>query len=446
MPAAPSIEAPPSQAAAAADAAAMGGSRANPGAPGRELSSAFDALDKKATPSSPAEGQDIPPHPAQQKKEAAKPAAKPAAKVTDKPVVKPEEAKVDETAPKPEEGKEPPPTKPDEPPKPALENKPKKPADFLREELDKTKKERDTLKAEVAKAKPAVAEAPEYKSLQEKHEKLIKEHSKLQEDLRFTAYERSPEFKDKFETPFNEAYAHGRSKVAALKVTDPGTGEPRPGKPEDFDAIMSLPEDQALEMIDSLFGSGSRGQIVTLARERVLEKFGARKAALEEAGKNLGEREKQTNEFYTALNGEVSKLWEKHTKAETIPEKHRKHLTPAEGDDVEKQKLEQGYQQVDRTAKENARDPNLTPEQREGIIGRAAAMRNRAAAYPLLVHRITAKDARIAELEAELKSFKDSEPGAGDGDSAAGDDTGPAAGTMDSVMANLEKRAKPIYH
>lgn len=445
MPAAPSVEAPPSVVEAAADAATLGaGNRANPGSPGRELSSAFDALDRKATPSSPAEGRDIPPHPAQPKKEAAKPATKSTAKTPEKPAVKPEEAKVDETAAKSEEGTETPPAKLDEPPKPTQE-KPKKPADFLREELDKTKKERDTLKAEVAKTKPAVAEAPEYKSLQEKHDKLVKEHSRLQEDLRFTAYERSPEFKEKFETPFNEAYAHGRSKVSGLKVTDPSTGEPRPGKPEDFDAIMSLPEDQALELIDSLFGSGSRGQIVTLARERVLEKFSARKSALEEAGKNLGEREKQTNEFYTALNGEVSKLWEKHTKAETIPEKHRKHLTPAEGDAIEKQKLEQGYQQVDRTANENARDPNLTVEQREGIVSRAAAMRNRAAAYPLLVHRLTAKDARIAELEAELKSFQDSEPGKGDGKGAASDAAAPAD-TMEGVMANLEKRAKPIYH
>lgn len=438
------VEAPPSVAAAAAEASAMsGGSRANPGVPGRELSSAFDALEKKGTVSAPAEGQVVPPHPSQKKAEVAKPADKAADKPAEKPAAKPEEVKADETPPKPDEAA----AKPVEAAKPVQDTKPKKPADFLREELDKTKKERDTLKAEVAKAKPNIAEAPEYKSLQERHEKLVKEHSKLQDDLRFTAYERSPEFKDKFETPFNEAYAHGRSAVATLKVNDPATGEPRPGKPEDFDAIMSLPEEQALELIDSLFGSGARAQKVTLARERVLERFSARKSALEEAGKNLGEREKQTNEFYTALNGEVSKLWEKHTKAETIPEKHKQHLTPADGDAIEQQKLERGYQQVDRTAKENARDPNLTPEQREAIVGRAAAMRNRAAAYPLLVHRITTKDARIAELEAELKAYKESEPGEGDGKSAAGD--GEAAlpmGAMAAAEAALEKRAKPVYY
>lgn len=360
--------------------------------------------------------------------------------------MKPDEAKADEAAPKPDDALEKPPVKPEDQPKPVQDTKPKKPADFLREELDKTKKERDTLKAEVAKAKPNITEAPEYKSLQEKHEKLAKDHAKLQEDLKFTAYERSPEFKDKFETPFNEAYAQGRSKASALKVNDPVTGETRPGKPEDFDAIMSLPEEQALEMIDTLFGSGARSQIVTLARERVLDKFNARKAALEEAGKNLGEREKQTQEFYTALNGEVSKLWEKHTKPDTIPEKHRKHLTPTEGDAREKSLLEHGYSQVDKTAQENARDPNLTPEQREAVVGRAAAMRNRAAAYPLLVHRLELHAARIAELEASLKEFQASEPGAGEGKGAEGEGKAPAADTMEGVLAGLEKRAKPVYY
>lgn len=439
-------EAPPSVAAAAAEAQALGGSSgSNPLAPGKNLSSAFDALEKKGTTSNPAETAPAPKHPNQKKTEQPKPNAKapdkPAAKAPDKAEeAKPEEAKAEETA----EAEEAPPA--DVRKQPPAENKAKKPADFLREQLATVTKERDTLKVEVAKARPDVKEAPEYKSISEKYEKLAKDHAKLQEDLRFTNYERSDEFKTNFETPFNEAYAEGRALAGQLTVTDPTTGEQRQGKPEDFDTIMSLPEGQARDLIDSMFGTGSKNHDMSAVRRDVIKHFNARKKALEEAGKNLGEREKQTKEFWETLNGEVGKLWDKHTKPDTIPEKHRKYITPTEGDAKEKQLLEHGYTQVDRTAKENARDPNLTPEQREAIVGRAAAMRNRAAAYPMLVHRLDSVTAERDSLREELNSYKETEPAGGDGAGSTTDAPEAQPDTMDGVLAGLDKRAKPMYY
>lgn len=437
----PEVSAPPAPPAAAAisEAAALGGKPSAPSKPGSNMDAAFADMERKASPLSAEPGKTIPKHPNQNKTAPEeKPLEKPA-KSEEKPLEK--EVKPVEEKPKLD-------TKPVDPPKP------KKPSDFLREELSKVKEERNTFKAEIEKLKTAPKEHPELKAREEKIAALEKRNAELEEEFKFTNYERSPEYKTKWEQPFIDTYQSGRSKVSALKVTDPASGEVRPGKPEDFDSIMQAPSDEsAAEMIETMFGAGARAQIVTMAREKVLEANSARNKAVDEFRKNGSEREKQFAEFHSKITKEISSTWEQTTKPDAVPEKHKAFILPKGSDETGKPidaegdaALDAGYKSFDRAAGEDARDPKLTPEQRQAIIGRAAAIRHRAAAYPRLVKWLAQRDSQISELQEALKAYQTSEPGEGNGKRGEGEQMAAPGNAMDSVMAQLEKRGKPIFH
>lgn len=461
-PAPSSIVAPPADSAsfsdAAASAAALGsGSRGSSLFNSKTMDAAFESLDKKGKQPDAQAGKgtaNIPRKEAQ--KEAQKETPKQEAKKVEAPKQQEAPKKVEaeqagevaanEQQEAPKEGQK-------EALKPGEVAKPKKPADFLREQLTKVSQERDTFKAEIAKLKGAPKDSPELKSLSEERDKLRGDLDKLHEELKYSNYERSEEYKSKWEEPFIDAYQSGRAKIKALKVNNLETGEARQGAEADFDAVMSAPtEEAAAEMIESMFGTGARAHMVTLAREKVLDINSQRTKAIEDFRQNGSAREKQATEFYSKLSKEVAYVWEQSIKAEAVPEKHKSFILPkgndeagqpldAEGDSA----LEAGYKSFDRSAGEDARDPNLTPEQRSAVVGRAAAIRHRAAAYPRLIKWLEQRDARIADLEQSLAAYQTSEPGAGDGD--RGEEKVAAGGsTMDSIMSQMERKGTPIFH
>lgn len=401
------------------------------------MAAAWTDLDRYAKP--PSDDKPAPPAPAQKQNEPTKPetpAAEKEAAGADKESSAIDQAPPDQPAPADQT------TSPNQP------GKPKKPADFLRDELGKVKTENQTLKAELEKLKSgSITESPEFKELQTKLEKEQQERTKLEQELKFTNYEKTQEYQERYQKPFTEAWASGRSKVSALKVTDPATGEQRPGTPGDFDAIMQAPSDEsAAEMIEALFGTGSRAQIVTMARERVKDLNDAAVKAVEEFRTNGSAREKQFREAHQAVIGEVGKIWEQSIKTESIPEEFREFIIPDATDKEAQAIVEKGYKLYDQVSKEDARNPNLTPTQRREIVGRAAAMRHRAAAFGLMMHKLKAIRAENAVLQQKLKTYEDSEPPTGGED--AGQPSGadrPARGsTMDQALGALDKKARPV--
>jgi len=437
--------APASVADAAADAAALGGSRSGSSfGTGKNLESSFSTLDKFAKPPSHEPGT-IPPHPSQKAKEAAK-QEQPPEKAKETPPPKPDEKAAEE--PKTDD-----PAKQVTDPK-AVEQKQKKPADFLREKLQKTEQERDTFKAELEKVKSIKPEDnPEIKSLSERLESALKEKQALEDEFRYVSYEKSPEFKSKYQQPFNDAWNRGRQMLSRLKVTD-AEGNSRAATADDFDSIMQNylhdPEAAATQL-EQMFGS--RASLVTPHMLEVEKAGHAMNGAIEEYKKVGADREKQYHETSSKVSKEIESHWQSATKPESVPDQWKPFVLPKGQDkdgkpiDEEGDKmLERGLAEFDRAARENARDPSLSKEQREAILGRAAAMRNKAASFNRLVRDVKAGQARIAELEKELEGFKKSEPGTAEGDSDATKTVGAAADTMEGVLGSLEKRAQPKFH
>lgn len=431
----------PSAADAASQSAVLGGGSpsSSPFGTGKNLEGAFGNLDKLAKAPS-TEPSTIPPHPAQKKTEApAKPAEQ--TKVEDAP----------KEEPKPLDPKDKDQTL--DPAKPVDLTKPKKPADFLREKLAKTEQERDTFRAELEKIKTAQpTEHPEVKTLTEQVESLRKEKAKLEEEFRYVSYEKSPEFAQKFQAPFDTAWNRGRQMIARLKTVD-ASGNTVAATAEQFDGLMEQylrdPEAAAAKL-DEMFGP--RASLITPHMLEVEKAGMAINSAIDEFRKSGAEREKQWHETSAKVAKEISDHWATAIKPESVPDQWKPYVLPKgvdkdgnpldqEGDEM----IAKALAQYDKAANENARNPNLTKEQRQAVLGRAAALRNKAAAFPRLIRDLKQRDTRIAELEKQLAGFQSSEPGAG-GAKTIEKKIGPAADTMEGAVSALDRLAKPKFY
>jgi len=162
--------------------------------------------------------------------------------------------------------------------------KPPEKAGELRKHYDALKvkhRELETKHAELQKSATAPKEWPEKKTYEEKlaeREKVLADHAKrvadYENELRFVRYEKSEEYRTKYEKPFTDAFLAGRDRASKLKIVerktdaDPSTGQEgrviqqsRQGKAEDFDEIMRIADDD-------------------MAAERAMELYGPAKAPL----------------------------------------------------------------------------------------------------------------------------------------------------------------------
>lgn len=362
----------------------------------------------------------------------------------DAPEAKPE--------PKATEKKEP--VKPAPKSEPAKSDAPAQPekAATLRANYDKVKSEYAALEKKHKELEAKLAqpqEYPERKELQSKiasYEKLIEAKEKklgeLDSELKFTKYERSQEYKDKYETPWIEAYTDGRNRVAQLRikepdVVDPSTGEVtapgkvRQGTEADFDTLMGIAnDDDAAEFAAKLFGN--KAAIVLTQREKVRDLNGARIKAIEDYRKQGGEREKQMADLTKKQRDAFVENWQKENAA--AAEKYPQWFKPEEGDDKGNTLLEKGIQQADKAF---SGTENMSPEEAVRLL---SAVRNKAAGFDRLAYKFTKATARIAELEAKLKAFEESEPGGGEGGGEGAPATQPDG--MEAVVSTLEKLAK----
>lgn len=428
---------------AAQSAKALGGGASSQhiGGAGKGMLDAFSALEARST-----EDEKDQPTP-KQIREGRKAPTKAAAPA--KPAEKEEAAPKDETAKEETAPEQERPAEQKAETAPAAKAGAKRPSDYMREEIVKLKTERDQYKAEVEKVKGQTpAEHPEVKSLSEKLTAAEKRAQQYEETLRTTAYERSEEFKAKYDQPFLDAYAAGASKVKALGIVDPESGEKRAGTLQDWESIASAPsEEEAASRIEQLYGTGVRAQMVTQHYMDAVGKFHNKQQALQSAQKTATERQTQIAELQTKMQKEVHALWEAQTKLEAVPDQWKPYIAPKGSDKDGKPidadwdaALQKGFERYDKCMTENANDPSLSTEQRKEIISRAAAVRNQAAAFRPLVQQVRKQTTLIAELQAELEAYRKSEPGAGEG---ATEEAAPAgdgqAGSMASSLANLER-------
>jgi len=293
----------------------------------------------------------------------------------------------------------------------------------LREAYHKRTKEYEAAQKELAELRTKAstpAEDPEKKVLTEKltaHEKRLAE---LDEELRYTAYERSQEFKDKYEKPYVDAWLQGRSNMSSLDVIDrknEETGEVlqqgRPATAEDFDALMKLDDRSFRKQASQLFGPEQLSELIA-DRKEVMKLLNSKNKALEDFRKEGTEREQKRAKQIEENSKLTRQTWEQANK--TAVEKYPQWFAPDEADPKGNELLEKGYHMADRAFSDGRPikegDKPLSPLE---LTRLQSALRNKGAAFDRLVHKLSTLQKAHDDLAEKLKGYEESEPGPGDG-------------------------------
>lgn len=298
------------------------------------------------------------------------------------------------TEPKKEEAKE---TK-EAPELPATEFKTPK---ALREAYELTKAEKARLAEELEAFKKAQADS---KAILSELEQVKKQNAEMEDTFRVHKYENSREYKEKFLAPMEKLYANAVTTLAELEVADPEKGS-RPATPNDLEAIVRLPVGKAIAAAKELFGDAA--PIVLSYREQIKSLHQQSVEARESHKTRWQELEQKHKAESLTKQEELRSMWNKAN--QELTEKYAEVFADSKDDEEGNKLLASGRKLAD-IALMSLDGDNVPPDQRIKVV---AEIRNRAAAFGREVVRRRKAEAKITELEEQLKAFKSSAPDKG---------------------------------
>lgn len=310
--------------------------------------------------------------------------------------------------------------------------------------VDEYKGRLANVEKELADSKTTGLAQQEKQALEQRATQAETRLKELEDELRFIDFSKSAEFKTKYQQPYEAAWKRAMSELSEIGVQDETTGDTRAANAQDMLELVNLPLGKARERAQALFGDFADDAMAH--RKEIRHLFDEQQAALDDAKKSGAEREKQRHEQVTKTVSEmqqhIAKAWSEANQEATKDEKFGKYFTPQEGNEEVNKRLEKGFALADRAFSENPLKPGLKAEERQAIVRRHAAVRNRCAAFGSLVYQLNQAQSKITELTKELSQFKASEPGGGEG--LPGAAPGQPAKAMDRLTAELRKRAIPL--
>ncbi len=305
----------------------------------------------------------------------------------------------------------------------------------------------DEYKARASKAEQELVEARnsglnpnERKSIDETMAALKKQNEELENEIRHVNYAKSAEYKTKYQEPYEKAWNRAVKELTQISVTDRGTS--RKAEVGDLSALVSMNINDARDYADNTFGKFADDAMGY--RKEILGLWEAQETALTEAKEKGGTREKERaaamQQYQQQTGGQIKSFWEKSNQGFLADKDLGPLFSPVEGDQDGNQRLAKGFELVDRAFSENPSDPNLTPEQREVIVKRHAAVRMRAAAFGRLRAQYQSLQAKYEKLEKEVGQYKASVPGTG-GRTAPAANGGQPSSAWDSLRGRLREKA-----
>lgn len=360
-------------------------------------------------------------------KPAEKAIAKPEEKPADKPAEKPAEKPVEKTPENPTE-------KPTEKPADAKAESSKAPRPWEMFRGEKAKREaveaeRDALKKEVETLR---ASKPEFDVT--KHPEFVKHKTRAEElenEIRFVNYEKSLEFKEKYDTPYKEAWAQNAARaqqftVKVKQMVDEGTGQmvekdagTRAVTDKEFWAIVTADDNTAIELADKLFpDSPSKSTRIQQLAEEVRSKGQSLQKALTEARAKGAEREKemltkkqQQEQLTRKQQEERAEKWSQIAESDRLDPRVKDLFNAADDDAKGKELLTKG-QKAARLAFGLLEDGDK-PLEGDAEIAAHAEVFNKAAAFNYNVFKRRQAEALVEELTKKLAEYEKSEPGSG---------------------------------
>lgn len=236
-------------------------------------------------------------------------------------------------------------------------------------------------------------------------------NKELEEEIRFVNYEKSKDYQETYHKPYVEAWQKALGELKELTITD-STGQTRYGNANDLLMLAQQPLGEARKLANQLFGDAADDM---MAHRRVIRELSDKQhKALEEARKNGGEREKQHSIEQQAKDNaaaeNLAKVW---NAINTEAQAKYDFLRPVEGQTERNERLEKAVKFVDESFGLNVNSAK-TEQERQDILKRHSALRNRAIGFTPLKFENKELKAKVAELEKALAEFQKSEPTAGE--------------------------------
>lgn len=360
-----------------------------------------------------------------------KPAAKPAAEKSDSTKAKskpdPDEPEIEEEVDEPEI----------EAPKPKAkapaEELPRKTRDLKTVYLD-LKEKHQAMEKRVAeyeaKVKDYESRKPEEAAaVMQKLEAAEKRRNELEDHMRYVDYTKSSEFRDKYQKPYEEAWAKAVAELNEITV-EGENGAVRQATASDLLHISNLPLGEARKVARELFGESADD--VMAHRRKIRELSDAQNKALEDAKTMAADREKMQVVEQQSRQASLTKAWENANSF--LKDKFPKAFEVDEADPDDKQAHTRGFALADLLYNGPEK---LTPEQVEALpqmfkdavaakrpLNQSentklhALARVKMANEPRLAMRLKKANSKIAELEKSLKAYEKSEPKGGTGGTA----------------------------
>ena len=346
----------------------------------------------------------------------------------EKTATPPKQAEVPKTAEPPKTNDEPS-TAAETPADITPEQKKKNPWVLYREEKARAQK----LETQIAEAKASSLAETERAQFQEKITKAESKLKEYEDEIRFKSYEKSDEFKTKYEKPYEDAWTKHVHDLNGVTVIEDGNA--RPMVANDILDLVNLSLPDARKLANEKWGEFA--QDAMLARKEIKDLFEAKTKALDEARKTGADREKTFQEnakkWREGVQKQIKETWDVANKAALDSPVNGEFFKPVEGDDTRNQLLGKGFALVDEAFSKSPTDEKLTPEERAAIVKKHAAVRNRAAAFGPMKYLISKLRQQLAELEKKQKEMNGSTPPAGGGTSSGGG-SAPSSGNARSRM------------
>lgn len=286
----------------------------------------------------------------------------------------------------------------------------------MEQEHPKTKQERDALAARLAD--------------------IEKNFNETSEQIKYLNYERSSEYKDKYETPYRKAASAAYEAVKQLTVTEPDPTQPpnqdgshptreRPATEADFDEIYQLPLGPAAKLASKKFGPELVGTMMqhwhnirTLAKDAT--------NALKDWKEKASQREKAESDQKTIQEGQIQEAWTTVNKRMSEDPRGADLWAEVKDDKEINEAIGQGFALADRRFSNDY----AKMSQMEKIVLDASIRHRVAAFYRLRVEnqRLKAEHAQALKDLAELRGSGPGEPGTpGGGEQPAGESKGAMA-------------------
>lgn len=295
------------------------------------------------------------------------------------------------------------------------------------------------LEKEAAELRTRALPEDKWREHQERLTAAEKRAQQYEDEIRYTNYQKSEEFRKSYEEPYLKAWDSAMGELGELQIEDPVNHTVRPFNSKDMMALCNMNLQDARRMADSLYGP--LADDVMAHRKTIVELNNKQEQALKDAKENGAKREAERQERFQREHQETSRFlastFESARQAAFNHPEHGKFLKPVEGDDEGNAILEKGIKFANDAFGQNPLAPGLTPAQRSQIVKQHAALINRAAAYSRLKLFNKRLETKVAELQKELEAYQASTPGNGNptGGAAAG---GPTS-AREQVFGELRK-------